>query len=263
MTRRIVLPWLAEARAQADRPPRHPRRRLLLGTADQAHEVGSIEPVLAARLAGAALPIVACGVDWVVVPPFDASLAAIARWLDDRRLGNGWRDELLPVVSRDGRTLASVERGVVRVLGIATFAVHLSGRSADGEAWVQQRAFDKATDPGRWDTLMGGQMAAGESIRTTLARETYEEAGLRLDQLRSLRRSTDVFVRRPVEEGFMNERIAVFHASLAPDIAPINRDGEVARFERMTEQRLRARLGAGEFTLEATLILGAEHERRG
>jgi hypothetical protein len=49
------------------------------------------------------------------------------------------------VVDGDGRTLGGVERGVVRVLGLRTFAVHLSGRTVDGRL-VQQRAFDKATD---------------------------------------------------------------------------------------------------------------------
>jgi 8-oxo-dGTP pyrophosphatase MutT (NUDIX family) len=83
------------------------------------------------------------------------------------------------VVDADGRTLGSVERGVVRVLGLRTFAVHLSGRSAAGGFWVQQRAFDKATEPGGVGHADGRQMAAGESIEATLERETDEEAGLR------------------------------------------------------------------------------------
>ena len=103
----------------------------------------------------------------------------------------------------------------------ATFAVHLSGRAADGRFWVQQRAFDKATDPGRWDTLMGGQMAAGESIEATLERETAEEAGLGLADLTTLARGPDVTVRRPVVEGYMDERIAVFRAVLAEGLIPV------------------------------------------
>ena len=256
------LSWLGRARARADRPPRRARRRLLLVAADRAHEIGSIEPALARRLAADGQPIAPHHGDWAVVPPLDASFAAIARWLHRAGLAGPWRDELLPVVSRDGRTLAAVERSVVRVLGLASFAVHLSGHSVGGAFWVQQRAFDKATDPGLWDTLMGGQMSLGESIRSTLARETAEEAGLSLDDLRSLRRGRDVLVRRPVGEGFMNERIAVFHAALAAGVRPINRDGEVERFDCLEEDELVARLAAGAFTLEATLILGAEIERR-
>ncbi len=256
--------WLMRARGEANRPPRRERRRLLLGTASgEMHEVGSIEPAVALRLVAAGLPIAARGDDWTITPPFDDSLAAIARSLHVEGLAHRWRDESLPVVDRDGRTLAAVDRSVVRVLGLATFAVHLSGRAAGADWWVQQRAFDKATDPGRWDTLMGGQMAAGESVRSTLIRETAEEVGLALDDLRSLRRADDVFVRRPVDEGYVNERIAVFRATLAPGAMPVNRDGEVVRFDCLDEPDLRRRLAAGDFTLEATLILGAELEHRG
>ena len=256
------MQWLSRARADADRPPRRARRRLLLGTASaEAHEVGSIEPAVAACLVATGMPIAARGNDWTIAPPFDDSLAAIARSIHDGGLAHRWPDELLPVVDRDGRTLAAVERSVVRVLGLATFAVHLIGRAADAGWWVQQRAFDKATDPGRWDTLMGGQMAAGESVRSALIRETAEEAGLAPHDLRSLRRADDVFVRRPVAEGYVNERIAVFRATLADDATPTNRDGEVVRFDCLDERELRRRLAAGDFTLEATLILGAELER--
>jgi len=221
-------------------------------------EIGSIEPALAERIAAAGLPLRRSGPAWTIESAADPSLAAIARWLLQQGIGLRRRDELLPVVDADGRTLAGVERGVVRVLGVRTFAVHLSGRSADGRFWVQQRALDKATDPGRWDTLMGGQMAAGESIEATLERETAEEAGLGLADLKGLTRGPDVTVRRPVAEGWMDERIAVFRAVLAAGVKPVNRDGEVLRFACLERAALRRRLAAGDFTLEATLILGAE-----
>ena len=255
--RRGAVPaWLARARAEADRPPTSQRDPLLLGPGGPA--VGRVEPDLAAAMAAAGLPLERRSEGWTVVGLADASLAAIADWLLRRPLNLRRRGELLPVVDETGRTIAGVERGVVRVLGIRTFAVHLSGRSADGRFWVQQRALDKATDPGRWDTLMGGQMAAGESVATTLERETAEEAGLALADLAGLSRGPDVIVRRPVAEGWMHERIAVFRAALGEGTAPSNRDGEVVQFACVDEAALRRRLANGEFTLEATLILGAE-----
>ena len=33
--------------------------------------------------------------------------------------------------------------------------MHLVGETSDGHFWVQQRALNKANDPGQWDTLMG------------------------------------------------------------------------------------------------------------
>lgn len=211
-------------------------------------------------MAAAGLPIVRGKGSWAIVGPADASLASVADWLLDQPLGLRRRGELLPLTDRTGRTLAGIERGVVRVLGLRTFAVHLSGRAADGRFWVQQRAFDKATDPGKWDTLMGGQMSRGESVETTLERETAEEAGLALSQLVELRRGPDVAVRRPVAEGWMDERIAVFRGVLAAGVTPSNRDGEAVRFDCIDGLSLRQRLAAGDFTLEATLILGAELE---
>ena len=76
-----------------------------------------------------------------------------------------WRDELLPVVDERGRRARRHRAGAVRVAR----PDHLrrpSRRLARTTAriWVQQRAFDKSTDPGLWDTLMGGQVAAGETI---------------------------------------------------------------------------------------------------
>ena len=255
-SRAVVPQWLTRARAAADLPPAALRTELRLGAAGP--RIGSIEPALAARLVAAGLPLRHSRRAWTIDGPIDASLRTIARWLMHEPLGLRWRDELLPLVDGNGRTLGSVERGVARVLGLRTFAVHLSGRSADGRFWVQQRAFDKATDPGRWDTLMGGQMAAGESIEATLERETGEEAGLGLADLTALVRGPDVAVRRPVVEGYMDERIAVFRAVLAEGVLPANRDGEVAQFACLEEATLRRRLAEGDFTLEATLILGAE-----
>lgn len=252
--------WLKRARAAAWAPPASARAELRLGAAAQL--IGSIDPVLAARMAAAGLALRRHDAAWAVAGAADASLAAIAQWLHQERICTRWRDELLAVVDSGGQTLAVVERSVVRVLGLKTFAVHLVGRSIDAGVWVQQRAFDKATDPGRWDTLMGGQVTAGETTEATLERETMEEAGLATVDLQAIERCPDIEVRRPVDDGYMDEHIAVFRAVVTQGRVPENRDGEVERFECLHDPALLERLRAGLFTLEATLILGAELERR-
>jgi len=247
--------WLASARRAAARPA--PRARAGLHYGARGPAIGSIDPDLARRIAAAGLPLRPCVGGWDIEGDLDASLAAIAGWLLEQPLGLRRRHELLPVVDGDGRTLGGVERGVVRVLGLRSFAVHLSGRSARGGFWVQQRAFDKATDPGRWDTLMGGQVAAGETVETTLARETWEEAGLDVATLLELDRGESLTIRRPVAEGYMVEHIDVYTARLPAGAEPRNQDGEVERFECLTAAALDQRLAGDAFTLEATLILGA------
>jgi 8-oxo-dGTP pyrophosphatase MutT (NUDIX family) len=258
-----VSDWLYRARQAASADPLRPRATLFLAAANAAYRIGSVEPGAAERMIAAGLPLRAGKAGYGIEPQGDAALAAIARWLHQKGIASHWRGELLAVVDADtGRPVGSVERGVVRALGLTTSAVHLAGRTSQGRFWVQQRAFDKATDPGRWDTTVGGQMAAGESIAATLERETMEEAGLAVADLRELIRGEPVAIRGPVADGYMVEHIEVYRALVPAGLEPVNRDGEVERFECLDEGELVARLAAGNFTLEATLILGAELERR-
>jgi len=203
------------------------------------------------------------GLGWRIAGPADASLATIAHWLHEQGLSARWRDERLAVTSANGSALAAVERAVVRVLGITTRAVHLVGFAPDGRIWVQQRAFDKAVDPGLWDTLMGGQVSAGESIEETLERETQEEAGLAVADLVDVRHTDRISVRRPVARGYVIEHVEVFEATVPAQLVPANQDGEVERFECLAIAALLESLAAGAFSLEATLILDRSLARRG
>lgn len=255
--------WLARARTQAEAAPLRPRVPLELepGAGDTACRIGSIEPSVAERLRRAGLSLQRAGDGYRIAAPAAAALPAIARFLHAEGIASHWRDEQLAVVDSQGRVVGEIERGVVRVLGLQTEAVHLVGRDEFGAQWVQLRASTKSTDPGLWDTLMGGQVAAGESIPETLARETMEEAGLEVAALQGLQRASSLWLRRPVREGYMVERITVFRAVVPAGVVPVNRDGEVDRFECLDRSALVRRLAGGEFTLEATLILGAELER--
>ena len=225
--------------------------------------IGSIEATLAERLRRAGLPLQASESQWQVLAPVDASLAAIAQWLNANGIGGRWRDEFLTVTDEQHCAVGVIERAAVRPLGITTFAVHLVATRADGAIWVQQRAANKAIDPDLWDTTMGGQVGAGESVADALARETREEAGLDLAQLQGLRRIERITFRRPVTEGYLVEHIDVFEATLADTVLPVNQDGEVQRFECLTPVELLVRMQGEKFTLEAATILVAWLRRRG
>lgn len=257
-----LLPGL---RARAAVQPLIPRQPLVLA---DGRPIGSIEPELAARLRGAGLVELgsAAGAGdalaWALPPgrgsagsSIDAGLAAIAHWLREAGLAGRWRDERLDVTTEAGEVVGAIERAAVRPLGITTFAVHLIGLRPDGCVWVQQRALDKATDPGLWDTLMGGLRGAGESVQETLERETWEEAGLRLQDLEAIGRVGHITMRRPVAEGYMIEHLDLFEAVVPEALEPRNRDGEVERFECLSEAPLTERLQADRFTLEAALML--------
>jgi isopentenyldiphosphate isomerase len=248
----LIRARLDALRRRADMPPATPRDALALEPTGAG--IGSLERDVAERLATAGLVRPSAG-GWRVNAPADESLARIAHWLDGAGLGGRWRNELLDVIDPSHGRVAVIERAAVRPLGIKTYAVHLLGVRADGKVWVQQRALDKATDPGQWDTTMGGQVGAGESSAETLDRETWEEAGLRSAQLQRLERVDRLEMRRPVQEGYLIEQIDVFEAVVPSAMEPRNQDGEVHTFECLTAVELRERLDAGLFTLEAALIL--------
>ena len=248
--------WRERLRAAANQPPLRPREPLHLALDGRSMLVGSIELGLGERMVAAGLPVRRTSEAWRIDAPATPSLADVAGWLHREGLGGRWRDELLAVVDAEERQVAEVERSVVRALGLTTFAVHLVGHAFDSQGmWVQQRALDKATDPGLWDTLMGGQVAAGETAASALARETWEEAGLDVAGLLDLRPAGRLTFRRPVAEGYLVEHIDVSVARLPEGALPNNRDGEVERFECLEPSALERRLAAGEFTLEAALIL--------
>lgn len=242
--------WLPALRERAAQPPATPRVPLRIGAA----VCGSIEPALAQQLQQAGLPLRPQQVGWSLAGPPDDALAQVARWLHAHGHGGRWRDERLAVGDDTGEVYAMVERAAVRVLGIATRAVHLVGTTPSGEVWVQQRALDKAVDPGLLDTLVGGLAAEGETTLQTLQRETWEEAGLRLEALHDLAPLGRMTVRRPVSDGYMVEHIEAFGAVLPAGVVPANQDGEVMGFECMNVSMLLAALREESFTLEAALI---------
>ncbi|MBC7434599.1 MAG: NUDIX domain-containing protein [Bdellovibrionales bacterium] len=255
--------WHAALSAGARLEPLRPRIALRSGDAVFGSvEAGVLERIAPLRLAnGSPATELAGGDSWQVHGELTASLALIANALRSAGLAHAWRDEQLAVTDAQARCLGTVERAVVRVLGIATHAVHLVGLSPEGGAWVQQRALNKANDPGLWDTLMGGMVPAADSVETALARETWEEAGLVVSALNQLSPGGRITINKPCADGggtgYMNEQIDWYRAVVPHGMTPVNQDGEVRRFELLDRAALRERLYRNAFTQEAALILCA------
>jgi ADP-ribose pyrophosphatase YjhB (NUDIX family) len=253
--------WLRALQARLVQPPAHPRAGLWW----RNEEIGSVEPALVARLhseSPATRDLLRAFERGFCVDAADLTpaLAMLATALRDVGLAHVWRDEQLPVAAPDGRVLGSIERAVVRPLGIPTRAVHLVGWTPEGGHWVQQRSHAKANDPGMWDTLVGGMVPAADSLEQALARETWEEAGLRMEQLRDVQWGGQVRTTRPssaVEGGYVCETIEWFTGTVPAGVVPENQDGEVQQFRALSTAQLRAALLAGDFTLEAAAVMAA------
>lgn len=134
--------WLARLHARLAQPPRRPRVALAVQAPGPAQDavVGSVEPALLDALADLRAPdggpLLQPGGGPHVLLRGDATvaLAALAQALRERGLSGAWRNEALQVCDVQDRRCATVERGVVRVLGIATRAVHLVGVTDAGVA---------------------------------------------------------------------------------------------------------------------------------
>ncbi len=185
----------------------------------------------------------------------NAALEQAAQLLRQANCLRGWRDELLDVLDGD-TSLGVIERAAVRPLGLLTKAVHLNAWTPDGRVWIARRALSKSTDPGMWDTLVGGLAGCGEDLETALVRECGEEAGLDAPDL--VRRSplrTILRIHRRLPEGYQVEDVLTSTCVLAADARPANRDGEVMEIAAVDVATAVRRVAEGEFTLEAALVI--------
>jgi isopentenyldiphosphate isomerase len=56
--------------------------------------------------------------------------------------------------------------------------VHLHVFDAQGRLYLQKRSIRKDTNPGLWDTSVGGHVSAGEAVAAALIREAREELAI-------------------------------------------------------------------------------------
>lgn len=251
------MPFHALAAATAGTPGSRVPFRL------DGREVGSV--------ARADLPVLAAWPQWIAVGDDgvawrtgaegrDAQFDAVHRALRDAGTIVAWRDETYPVVDpATMRVLARIERAASRFWGTLTFGAHATGyvAGADGRParlWIAQRAFDKPTDPGCFDNLIGGGVPFGQSPDDALRREAWEEAGLQPSQLGALREQSVLRLARDIPEGFQLEWIHAFDVELPPGLVPRNQDGEVAGFTLMPVADALALAAGTRMTVDAALV---------
>ena len=170
----------------------------------------------------------------------DAILATIVSGLATAGVITGWRDERYPIrahIDLGAETLLHVERAAARAFGITSDAVHVNGVVAGAGGpralWIARRSAAKSIDPGMRDNMIGGGVPAGLSIRETLIKEAWEEAGLDAAMAATATAGRRLRIRRIVPEGLQSEVIHVHDLVLAGDVMPCNQDGEVSGFERI------------------------------
>lgn len=190
------------------------------------------------------------------------------RWLHAQGLLIGWRDETYALrampapdwpAPADAPLLATLERTAARFWGSTTYGAHCNGYLADAigrptHLWIARRAFDKPTDPGQLDNLIGGGVPLGQSAAACVVREGWEEAGLHPAQMAGLRPGRRIAVLRDIAEGLQLEDLSSFDLPLPPGLQPVNQDGEVHSHTLMPVEQALVCAAAGEMTVDASLV---------
>ena len=193
------------------------------------------------------------------VPGRTAALAEVTKELAKDGVMRGWRDELVSVSHHYAAPeLLRIERCASRHFGLMSYGAHLNGFvRGDGlpRVWIARRSTSKPIDAGRLDNMVGGRIAAGTTVDETLRKEAWEEAGIPPALLQDLNCVGAVRVEYSVPEGLHREILFVHDLWLPADFTPTNQDGEVSEIQSMAVEDVLQRLLAGDFTLDAGVVM--------
>jgi isopentenyldiphosphate isomerase len=149
-------------------------------------------------------------------------------------------EELFPLVDEQGTVIGKATRSECHG---GTFwlhpVVHLHIINSAGALFLQKRVMNKDTQPGKWDTSVGGHVSYGETVEQALQREVFEEIGIQ--------QYLPVFLTRYVwQSSVEKELVNVFYTRYDGPflIDPIEID--TARF--WTIHEIQQQIGQGLFT---------------
>ena len=162
------------------------------------------------------------------------AMERIARKLSQEGVLSAWRDERYAVVCAFGESPRfELERSAARYFGIRTFAAHINGlvRTTEGiRMWLGRRSPHKAVDPGMLDNMVGGGIAAGATVETTVIKEAWEEAGIPTAIAATARPAGSLRICRAHPRGLERETVYVHDLWLDPAFVPSGVDSEVVEF---------------------------------
>jgi len=188
----------------------------------------------------------------------EAVFAQVNAALRAQGLIRAWRDEPFALWNEDGALAAVIERASSRFWGAQTLGAHINGyvAGADGrpsQLWIARRAWNKPTDPGRLDNLVGSGVPHGQTPRQAVCREAWEEAGLHPNELGGLTAGRVLELACDIPEGWQHEWLFVYDLALPPGRVPQNQDGEVAEHQLLPMANALQRAADGEMTTDASL----------
>ena len=166
----------------------------------------------------------------------------------------GWRDE--PFAVREtfhSEPELIVERAAAVLFGAPAYGVFVNGytREKGGgsgkggsditHVWAGRRSSDKATWPGRLDSLAAGGLAAGMLPCRAMWNECAEEAGISDELLAENLRAVSAVSYTGYNDdmwGLKRDVLFCFDLELPPEFNPVPIDGEMDGFDKLPVERL-------------------------
>jgi ADP-ribose pyrophosphatase YjhB (NUDIX family) len=187
-----------------------------------------------------------------------AALSTVVNTLAAEGRITGWRNETYAIRNAfDDLPLAFIERAASRFFGIVTYGVNLNGivPAASGAPmmWQARRSLQKSTDPGLLDTLVGGGIGWGYSVREALLKESWEESGVPAELAQNARLERSLYILKDVSEGAHVEQIFIYDLILPSDFVPENQDGEVSEHQLADFSEIWNCLQDASMTVDASL----------
>lgn len=176
---------------------------------------------------------------------------------------SGWREETYDVrgPDRSAEPLFKLERSATPILGIRSYGVNINGFVRDGDGkveaiWLQRRAADKQTWPGKLDHLVGGGLTSGLGVRECALKEGLEEANLDADYAGKRMVSAGIVtILYDTSRGIYPCGEFVFDLELDKDFVPQNNDGEVQGFELVPVKNIVEKICSSEFKTPSSPIV--------
>lgn len=141
--------------------------------------------------------------------------------------------ELFPEVTEQGDVIGSMTRREAHSGGKRLHAVvHLHVFNSRGELYLQHRPEWKDIQPGKWDTACGGHIDYGETVAEALAREVYEELGLKPGSYKAAMRQKYVY-----ESSIERELVYIFTTVYDGELSPSPTETQGGRFWSFDEIR--------------------------
>ncbi len=155
--------------------------------------------------------------------------------------------EILPLVDEEGKVLGTARRSDChRGPGALHPVVHLQVLDGRGSMYLQKRSMAKTIQPGKWDSAVGGHVAAGEDLDDALAREMREEIGVTKLALEASGARIEPILRYRWDCEAESELVFSFIVTYGGPFAHDGAEVEEGRFWSFAE--IRESMGKGVFT---------------